>query len=76
MSKGFLGMVGLSFLIAAPLAWWLMNHWLERFAYRIELSWWMFVVVGLVALTVAMVTVGFQVVKVARANPVNALRQE
>ena len=76
MGRGFLGMVGLSFLIAAPLAWWLMNRWLESFAYRIELSWWMFGVVGLAALTVALVTIGFQVVKVARANPVKALRSE
>jgi putative ABC transport system permease protein len=76
MSKGFLGMVGLSFLIAAPVAWWLMSSWLENFAYRIVLSWWMFGAIGLLALGVAMVTTGFQVVKAARANPVKALRSE
>jgi putative ABC transport system permease protein len=76
MSRGFLGMVGLSFLIAMPLGWWLTSRWLESFAYRIELSWWMFGLVGLVAVVVAMVTIGFQVLKVARANPVKALRAE
>ena len=76
LSKGFLGMVGLSFLLAAPLSWWLMNRWLEDFAYRIQISWWMFGVVGLTAVVVALVTVGFQVLKVARANPVEALRSE
>jgi putative ABC transport system permease protein len=76
MSRGFLGMVGLSFLIAVPLSWWLMNRWLGDFAYRIELSWWMFGMVGLIAVAVAMITIGFQVLKVARANPVRALRQE
>jgi putative ABC transport system permease protein len=76
LSRGFLGMVGLSFLIAVPLSWWLMNRWLEDFAYRIQISWWMFGVVGLVALGVALATVGFQVLKAARANPVDALRSE
>jgi putative ABC transport system permease protein len=76
LSKGFLGMVGLSFLIAAPLSWWLMNRWLEDFAYRIQISWWMFGLVGLTAVMVALVTIGFQVLKVARANPVEALRAE
>jgi putative ABC transport system permease protein len=76
LGRGFLGMVGLSFLIAAPLSWWLMNRWLEDFAYRIRIGWWMFGVVGLVALGVAMATVGFQVLRAARANPVKALRME
>jgi putative ABC transport system permease protein len=69
-------MVGLSFLIAAPLSWWLMNRWLEDFAYRIRISWWMFGLVGLTAVVVALVTVGFQMLKAARANPVEALRSE
>ena len=76
LSKGFLGMVGLSFLLAAPLSWWLMNRWLEDFAYRIRISWWMFGLVGLTAVVVALVTVGFQMLKAARANPVEALRSE
>jgi putative ABC transport system permease protein len=76
LSRGFLGMVGLSFLIAAPLSWWLMNRWLDDFAYRIQISWWMFALVGLTAVVVALVTIGFQVLKAARANPVDALRAE
>ncbi len=76
LSRGFLGMVGLSFLIAAPVAWWLMNRWLEDFAYRIQISWWMFALVGLTAAVVSLATIGYQVMKVARANPIDALRQE
>jgi len=76
LARGFLGMVGLSFLIAVPLSWWLMNRWLEDFAYRIQIGWWMFGVVGLVALGVALATVGFQALRAARANPIKALRTE
>jgi putative ABC transport system permease protein len=76
LASGFAAMVGVSIVIAIPLAWWLMNRWLEDFAYRIEISWWMFVVVGFVALLVALVTMSFQVLRAARANPVEALRSE
>jgi putative ABC transport system permease protein len=76
LASGFAAMVGASILIAIPLAWWIMNRWLEDFAYRIEISWWMFVVVGAVALLVALITMSFQVLRAARANPVDALRSE
>jgi putative ABC transport system permease protein len=76
LSSGFLGMVAVSIIIAAPLAWWLMNKWLEDFAYRIEIRWWMFVVVGLAAVAIAFGTVSYQVIRAARANPVRALRSE
>jgi putative ABC transport system permease protein len=76
LASGFVAMVGVSILIAVPLAWWIMNKWLEDFAYRIEISWWMFVAVGSMALVVALVTMSFQVLRAARANPVEALRSE
>ncbi len=63
-------------LIAWPVAWLVMNWWLEGFAYRVEISWWTFLVAGLSALGVALVTVSYQAVKAARANPVDALRYE
>ena len=76
LATGFLSMVGLAILIAVPLAWWMMNKWLEDFAYRIAIQWWMFGLVGLMAVGVALVTVSFQVLRAARANPVDALRSE
>jgi putative ABC transport system permease protein len=76
LSAGFLSMVVLAMIIAIPLGWWLMNKWLQDYAYRIEIRWWMFGVVGLAALAIALATVSFQVVRAARANPINALRSE
>jgi putative ABC transport system permease protein len=76
LAAGFLSMVALSIVIAVPLGWWLMNKWLEDFAYRIEIRWWMFAVVGLTAVVIALATVSVQVLRAARANPVEALRSE
>ncbi|HXB09060.1 MAG TPA: ABC transporter permease [Puia sp.] len=76
LSAGFLSMVVLAIVIAVPLAWWLMNKWLEDFAYRVEIRWWMFGVVGLMAVGIALATVSFQVLRAARANPIDALRSE
>ena len=76
LASGFAAMVGVAIVIAIPVAWWIMNRWLEDFAYRIEVSWWMFAAVGAMALLVALVTMSFQVLKAARANPVDALRAE
>jgi len=76
LSMGFLRLVFVAILVAVPVAWWIMNRWLEDFAYRIEIHWWMFVVVGVVALTIALATVSLQVWRAARANPVEALRSE
>lgn len=76
LTSGFVKMVLLSVLIATPLSWWLMNRWLEDFAYRIELRWWMPVIVGLTAMMIALATVSAQVLRVARANPVDSLRSE
>lgn len=76
LSGGFLSMVVLAIVIAIPVAWWLMHSWLQNFAYRIDIRWWMFAVVGLLAVVIALVTVSFQVLRAARANPVEALRSE
>jgi putative ABC transport system permease protein len=76
LATGFLSMVVLAILIAVPVAWWGMNRWLADFAYRIEIQWWMFGVVGLMAVGIALATVSFQVLRAARANPIDALRSE
>jgi putative ABC transport system permease protein len=76
LSAGFVSMVVIAILIAVPLAWWMMNQWLQDFAYRIEIRWWMFGVVGVLAVVIALATVSFQVVRAARANPIDALRSE
>jgi len=76
ISKDFLKLVCIALLIASPIAWWAMNKWLQDFAYRISISWWMFAIAGLVALLVALVTVSVQAVKAAIANPVKNLRTE
>jgi ABC-type antimicrobial peptide transport system permease subunit len=76
MSKDFSGLVILSFVIAAPLAWWMMNKFLEKYAYRIEIPWWIFPLTGVVALVFAIVIVSTQAIRAARANPINSLRTE
>ena len=76
LSKDFLVLVLVAFLLASPLAWWAMHLWLEGFAYRIDLQLWVFVLAGALALLIALVTVSFQAVKVAIANPVKSLRTE
>ncbi|RDC65457.1 ABC transporter permease [Adhaeribacter pallidiroseus] len=76
LSKDFLKLVLLANVLAWPLAWWVMQRWLQDFEYRIPIGWWMFAVAGLGALMIALVTVSFQAVKAAIANPVEALRRE
>jgi len=76
LSKDFLRLVGISFVIAAPLSWWIMNSWLKDFAYRIPLEWWIIGLAGFIALLIALTTVSFQAIKAAIANPVNSLRSE
>lgn len=76
LSKDFLKLVILSIVVAAPIAWWMMNTWLESFAYRIQISWWMFVFAGVVAIIIGLFTVSFQAIKSAMANPVRSLRNE
>jgi len=76
LAKEFLVLVLVAFIIAAPLAWLFMNKWLQDFAYRIHLSWWMFVVAGIGSILIALITVSFQAIKSAVANPVQSLRTE
>lgn len=76
LSKDFMKLIGLAVLIASPIAWWAMNNWLEDFAYRIDMAWWMFAVAGSMALVIALATVGFQAMRAATANPVDSLRNE
>jgi putative ABC transport system permease protein len=76
LSKEFIGLVAIAILVATPLAWWAMNGWLQNFAYRVGLSWWMFALTGGMALAMAVLITGWQAVKAAWKNPVRALRRE
>ena len=76
LSKDFIKLVGISILIATPIAWWTMNKWLQSFAYKVNISWWMFVLAGSIAIFIALTTVSFQAIKAAIANPVKSLRTE
>jgi len=76
LSKDFLKLVIIAVVIATPIAWWAMSKWLEDFAYRVNISWWIFVVAGALALMIAMLTVSFQAIKAAIANPIKSLRTE
>ncbi len=76
LAKDFLALVGVSILIASPFAYWLMDQWLADFAYRIEIQWWMFALAGAGAVAVAFITISFQSVRAALANPVESLRSE
>jgi putative ABC transport system permease protein len=76
LSRDFLRLVLLAFVVSAPIAWWLIKGWLNGFAYRIPIYWWIFAIAGILALLIAILTVSFQAVKAAIANPVNSLRSE
>jgi len=76
LSKDFLKLVGLSAVIAFPVAWFAMKKWLQDFAYRIDMPWWIFIVAGIMAGIIALVTISFQAIKAAVANPVKSLRSE
>ena len=76
LSKDFLKLVLVATFIAFPIAWYAMSHWLQGFAYRIDIHWWVFLLSAILALIVALVTVSFQAIKAAIANPVDSLRSE
>jgi putative ABC transport system permease protein len=76
LSKDFVKLVLLSIIIASPIAWWAMSKWLQDFAYRINISWWMFFAAGVAALFIALATISFQAIKSALTNPVDSLRME
>ncbi len=75
-SKGVLRLVIIALIIAFPVSWWGMNKWLQDFAYRIDISWWVFIVAGVVAAAIALLTVSFQAIRAALTNPVKNLRTE
>ena len=76
MSKEFIFLVCIALLIASPIAWWLMSNWLQNYAYRTPISWWMFLLSAALAIMIALITVSFQATKAAIANPVKSLRTE
>jgi putative ABC transport system permease protein len=76
LSKDFLKLVMLSFLIALPLSWYSMNRWLDEFAYKITISWWLYAIAGVAALLIALITISIQAMKAAIANPIKSLRTE
>ena len=76
LTKDFLRLVVVSLAIASPLAWWVMNNWLQEFAYRIQMGWWMFIAAGITAIVVAIAAVSFHAISAALANPVKSLRTE
>jgi putative ABC transport system permease protein len=76
LSMDFLKLVLISFVLFAPFAWYFMHKWLQDFAYRIDITWWVFVVAGLLAMIIALITVSFQAIRAALANPIKSLRTE
>jgi putative ABC transport system permease protein len=74
LSAEFLQLVTISCVIAFPIAWWAMQKWLQNYAYHVAISWWIFIMAGLLAILIALITVSFQAVKAAIANPIDALR--
>ena len=76
LSKDFLKLVLIAAIIAFPVAWYSMHNWLKDFAYRVNIQWWVFVIAAIAALAIALITVSFQAIKAAIANPVRSLRTE
>lgn len=76
LSKDFLKLVLIAILLASPIAWYAMNRWLSDFAYRVDISWWVFALAGLLAIGIALLTVSFQSIRAALVNPVKSLRSE
>ncbi len=76
LSKDFLKLVFIAFLIAAPIAWLAMHEWLKDFAFRTNIGWWIFIIAGVVAMSIALFTVSFQAIKAAIANPLKSLKAD
>ena len=76
LTLDFLKLVLIAFLIGAPLAWWFSGNWIENYPYRIDLDIWIFLLAGGIALLIAVITVGFQAIKAATANPVESIKSE
>lgn len=76
LSKDFLALVVIASLIAFPVAWWAMSTWLQNFTYRVDISWWVFLLAGFIAAMIAMLTISYQAIKAAIANPTKSLKTE
>ena len=76
LSKDFLKLVIISFVIASPVAWYVMNKWLQTYSYRVDIEWWIFALTAMVSILIAVITVSYQAIKAAIANPVRSLRSE
>jgi hypothetical protein len=75
-SKDFITLVLIAFAIASPVAWWATQSWIKNYTYHVEIGWWVFIVAGLMSVLIALVTISFQAIRAAIANPVAALRSE
>lgn len=76
LSKDFIKLVAFSLIIAFPIAWWVMNKWLQNFAFHIHLEWWFFIIAGVIAIVISFMTVSYQSIRAAMTNPVKSLRSE
>ena len=76
LSKDFLMLVIVAFVLAVPVTWWIMHSWLQDFAYRIQIGWFVFLIAGILSLLIALLTISIQAIKAAIANPVKSLRTE
>ena len=76
LSKDFVKLVVISIVVASPVAWWVMHQWLQNYEYRVTISWWIFLAAGISAILIALITISFQSIKAAIANPVKSLRTE
>jgi putative ABC transport system permease protein len=76
LSRDFLKLVLVAIIIACPLAWYAMSRWLQDFAYRVNIDWWIFAMAGLLAVVIALLTVTFQSLRAALMNPVKSLRTD
>ena len=76
LSKDFLKLVVLAIIVSSPVAWWAMHSWLQNFAYRITISWWVFAAAGAMAVIIAVATISYHSIRAAIANPVKSLRSE
>lgn len=76
LSKDFIGLVIISFVLASPVAWWFMHNWLQNYPYRVNIEWWIFAFAAILSILIAMITVSYHAIKAASANPVKSLRTE
>jgi putative ABC transport system permease protein len=76
LSKDFIKLILIALVLASPIAWWGMSQWLNGFAYKVTIDWWIFALAGLLAVGIALLTVSFQSIKAALMNPVKSLRSE